>query len=113
MAKKRGRTGGGEFGEELIAGVPLRRVQEFLCHHEGREWFNIDWLDAWRLVRSEDKAERSRALERLAREMLARGWIEKVASKSTTLQADSVRTPLRGRVSTPLQVACGAKRDQT
>src|SRR5262245_25938137 len=82
MAKKRGKAEGTEGGEELIAGVPLRDVQEFLCGHEHSEWFDFDWLDARRLALDHDEPERSRTLQRITHEMLARGWIEKVASRS-------------------------------
>ena len=51
MAKKRGKAEGTEGGEELIAGVPLRQVQEFLCGHDHSDWFNFDRFDAWRLAR--------------------------------------------------------------
>jgi DNA-binding MarR family transcriptional regulator len=83
MAKRtKKRDTAGEGNEELIAGVPLRRVQEFLCRHEHSDWFDFDWVDARRLARDQDEPERSRTVERLAREMLARGWIEKVASRA-------------------------------
>jgi hypothetical protein len=126
MAKRtKKRDTAGEGNEEMIAGVPLRRVQEFLCRHEHSDWFDFDWVDARRLARDQDEPERSRTVARLAREMLARGWIEKVASsegrmiagkgrakRCATLQADPGGTPLHGGVSTTLQVASRAKPDQ-
>jgi hypothetical protein len=81
MAKKRGKAEGAEGGEELIIGVPLRQAQEFLCGHEYSEWFDFEF-GARRLARDQDEPERSRTLQRITREMLARGWIEKVASRA-------------------------------
>jgi hypothetical protein len=47
MAKRtKKRDTAGEGNEEMIAGVPLRRVQEFLCRHEHSDWFDFDWVDA-------------------------------------------------------------------
>jgi hypothetical protein len=85
MAKKRGKAEGVNDGGEQIAGVPLRRVQEFLCRkvqYSEREGSNERWFDrfgVWSTF-TEDKAD----VERLACELMARGWIKKVASRAAT-----------------------------
>src|SRR5215472_1128816 len=83
MAKKRGKAEGAEGGEELIAGVPLRRVQEFICsqaRYSERKEPSEQWFDRFGVwdTFTEDKAD----VERLARALIARGWIEKVASRA-------------------------------
>ena len=80
---KRGKAEGAECGEELIAGVPLRCVQEFLCleaQYSERKEPNEHWFDRFGVwgTFTEHKAD----VERLARELRARGWIEKVTSRA-------------------------------
>jgi formylglycine-generating enzyme required for sulfatase activity len=64
MAKRTKKRDTTSDGGELIAGVPLRPVQEFLCGHEHSEWFDFDRFDARRLARDQDEPVRSRTLQR-------------------------------------------------
>lgn len=79
--------------EKLVAGQPLSRVQRFLCRQAERQvgaeerWFDLTEIRLFSGL--------ERRVEGVVQEMVARGWIEPVASKSKTQRYRMTEAGLR------------------